>query len=261
MGGETNTSKAGDAKVGKWSQSSRADGWKGKGVVGSPSNNPQKKRSIDVPSSALSTRHHQLPHSKTKSAPSPSKSVVKSKTTTSTSSSKIITTKRATVRARSEKKAYTLPGQKHDPPEEREPLRIFYESLLKQIPASEMAEVCAQIQWSSTIQENGIPHALWDGLTLPPLPSLPSPAHPHHPQWMMEHGLLSPERAKKAYERKQKRQQQQKVGTPTKSTKMEILPTPQKQQSSKNVNLKTKKRIKYSDSDDDFLVKLKKARG
>ncbi|KAF8022689.1 hypothetical protein BT93_F0262 [Corymbia citriodora subsp. variegata] len=39
-----------------------------------------------------------------------------------------------------EKKVYDLPGQKRDPPEERDPLRIFYESLYKQIPRSEMAQ-------------------------------------------------------------------------------------------------------------------------
>ncbi|XP_030527366.1 protein IWS1 homolog A [Rhodamnia argentea] len=39
-----------------------------------------------------------------------------------------------------EKKVYDLPGQKRDPPEERDPLRIFYESLHKQIPRSEMAQ-------------------------------------------------------------------------------------------------------------------------
>ncbi|MCO5551421.1 hypothetical protein L7F22_004924 [Adiantum nelumboides] len=32
------------------------------------------------------------------------------------------------------KKVYELPGQKHDPPEERDPLRIFYESLYHQNP-------------------------------------------------------------------------------------------------------------------------------
>ncbi|XXG74979.1 hypothetical protein AAC387_Pa07g3575 [Persea americana] len=38
-----------------------------------------------------------------------------------------------------EKKVYDLPGQKHDPPEERDPLRIFYETLFQQLPSSEMA--------------------------------------------------------------------------------------------------------------------------
>ncbi|XP_072954794.1 uncharacterized protein [Typha angustifolia] len=37
------------------------------------------------------------------------------------------------------KKVYDLPGQKHDPPEERDPLRIFYETLYQQVPNSEMA--------------------------------------------------------------------------------------------------------------------------
>ncbi|KAA0063288.1 golgin subfamily A member 6-like protein 22 [Cucumis melo var. makuwa] len=41
---------------------------------------------------------------------------------------------------RKQKKVYDLPGQKRDPPEERDPLRIFYESLHKQLPHSEMAQ-------------------------------------------------------------------------------------------------------------------------
>ncbi|MFS7969611.1 hypothetical protein Hanom_Chr09g00811241 [Helianthus anomalus] len=40
-----------------------------------------------------------------------------------------------------EKKVYDLPGKKRDPPEERDPLRIFYESLYSQIPTSEMAAI------------------------------------------------------------------------------------------------------------------------
>ncbi|GAA0141439.1 hypothetical protein LIER_02581 [Lithospermum erythrorhizon] len=40
-----------------------------------------------------------------------------------------------------EKKVYDLPGQKRDPPEERDSLRIFYESLYEQVPTSEMAAV------------------------------------------------------------------------------------------------------------------------
>ncbi|XP_022758237.1 DNA ligase 1 [Durio zibethinus] len=38
------------------------------------------------------------------------------------------------------RKVYDLPGQKRDPPEERDPLRIFYETMYKQIPHSEMAQ-------------------------------------------------------------------------------------------------------------------------
>lgn len=39
-----------------------------------------------------------------------------------------------------ERKVYDLPGQKRDPPEERDPLRIFYETLYQQVPHSEMAQ-------------------------------------------------------------------------------------------------------------------------
>ncbi|KAJ6931536.1 hypothetical protein NC652_014894 [Populus alba x Populus x berolinensis] len=39
-----------------------------------------------------------------------------------------------------ERKVYDFPGQKRDPPEERDPLRIFYETLFEQIPESEMAQ-------------------------------------------------------------------------------------------------------------------------
>lgn len=40
-----------------------------------------------------------------------------------------------------EKKVYDLPGQKRDPPEERDPLRIFYETLYEQVPNSDMAAI------------------------------------------------------------------------------------------------------------------------
>ncbi|KAJ9186449.1 hypothetical protein P3X46_002021 [Hevea brasiliensis] len=40
-----------------------------------------------------------------------------------------------------ERKVYELPGQKRDPPGERDPLRIFYETLYKQLPNSEMAQI------------------------------------------------------------------------------------------------------------------------
>ncbi|KAK3019908.1 hypothetical protein RJ639_004003 [Escallonia herrerae] len=66
------------------------------------------------------------------------KTEVKAKTTSGMS--KTTTTKKTTAVKTREKKVYTLPGQKFDVPEEREPLRMFYESLSKQIPSSEMAE-------------------------------------------------------------------------------------------------------------------------
>ncbi|KAL5223537.1 hypothetical protein ABZP36_010176 [Zizania latifolia] len=36
-------------------------------------------------------------------------------------------------KVKKEKKVYELLGQKHDPPQERNPLRIFYESLYEQL--------------------------------------------------------------------------------------------------------------------------------
>ncbi|EER95169.1 uncharacterized protein LOC8054337 [Sorghum bicolor] len=42
-------------------------------------------------------------------------------------------------KVKKERKVYELPGQKHDPPAERDPLRIFYESLYEQVPTSDMA--------------------------------------------------------------------------------------------------------------------------
>jgi len=81
------------------------------------------------------------------------------------------------------------------------------------------------------------------------------------PYRMMEHGLLSPERAKKAYERKQKRQQQLRMGTPIRFTKQERPESSKKPQVSKNVDVKAKKRVNYSDDDDDdFHRKGKKIR-
>uniref|UniRef100_A0A453A5N5 Uncharacterized protein n=1 Tax=Aegilops tauschii subsp. strangulata TaxID=200361 RepID=A0A453A5N5_AEGTS len=122
---------------------------------------------------------------------------------------------------------------------QREPLRIFYESLSKQIPSSDMAEF-----------------------------------------WLMEHGLLSPERAKKAYDRKLKRQQQIKSGTPIKSSNSNTVskhnnnkpaetwkkPAPVVSSSSTarhntdHTAAKAKRRVEYSSDDDDkeFIVKLKR---
>ncbi|CAO2816810.1 unnamed protein product [Amaranthus hypochondriacus] len=116
-------------------------------------------------------------------------------------------------KAKREKKVYSLPGQKFDPPEEREPLRIFYESLSEQIPTSEMAEF-----------------------------------------WLMEHGLLSPERAKKAFEKKQRKQKQIKTGTPVKSPSSSSKPESSNKQklASKNGDIKPKKRV-VEDSDDEVI--------
>ncbi|KAM1013365.1 hypothetical protein ACFX13_044093 [Malus domestica] len=171
------------------------------------------KKKIDSSSSKQAADYKQ------KSVQTVTKTEVKSKPN---SASKTIT-KKTTTKVR-EKKVYTLAGQKFDPPEEREPLRIFYESLSKQIPTSEMAEF-----------------------------------------WMMEHGLLSSERSRKAYEKKQRKQKQLRLGTPLKSTpkpasKPESSQRPQ-QQASKNGDVKAKKRvIKESDDDDDFILSSKRRR-
>ncbi|KAJ0971788.1 hypothetical protein J5N97_019747 [Dioscorea zingiberensis] len=191
----------------------RLDG-KGKAVAATPDVKKKVEGSVKLGSD-----------SKQKSVTVVTKSEVKGNAVSSSSksSSKTVTkTKTTTVRRKTEKKVYTLPGQKHDPPEVREPLRIFYESLSKQIPSSEMAEF-----------------------------------------WLMEHGLLSPEKAKKAYERKQRRQQQIRTGTPIKSPsikslKLERPESSKKPLASKNGDIKAKKRVSYSDDDDDFIVKSKK---
>ncbi|KAF9612789.1 hypothetical protein IFM89_003799 [Coptis chinensis] len=185
---------------------------KGKVVTAVNNNSNNQKKKIETSSSTK-----QIVDSQHKSVTTFTKSEVKDKT--STSSTKTIT---KTVTVRAKKKVYTLAGQKYDPPEEREPLRIFYESLSKQIPSSEMAAF-----------------------------------------WMMEHGLLSPERAKRAYERKQKRQQQLRMGTPIKSLpKLNRPESSQKPQASKNGDSKGKRKlVNESDDDDDFIVKRKKGKG
>ncbi|XP_068637336.1 uncharacterized protein [Aristolochia californica] len=187
---------------------------KGKGV---PSSSSNKKRVENASSKRVSD-------STAKSVTAVVKAEVKEKYAVSSSSQ--TTTKTTTVTRVRQKKEYKLPGQRYDAPEEREPLRIFYESLSRQIPSSEMAEF-----------------------------------------WMMEHGLLSPERAKRAFEKKQKKQKQLRMGTPIKSPterfpKVERVETPQKPPLSKNGEVKPKKRaLNYSDDDDDFIIKHKKGKG
>ncbi|XP_076960806.1 uncharacterized protein LOC143637259 [Bidens hawaiensis] len=162
-------------------------------------------------------------------------SVIKNRVATIEAKGKSVVTStktQTTVKTRV-KKVYSLPGQKFDVPEEREPLRIFYESLSKQIPTSEMAEF-----------------------------------------WMMEHGMLSPERAKKAFEKKKRKQKEIRVGTPVKSpppppSRVESSKRPQQSSSqsrgesskkpqpvliSKNGDAKPNKRVlNYSDDDEDDL--------
>ncbi|KAL1202217.1 hypothetical protein V5N11_018171 [Cardamine amara subsp. amara] len=154
------------------------------------------------------------------------KSVAKPKIPLNSVKSTATTSAAATLakgKAKREKKVYSLAGQKFDPPEEREPLRIFYESLSKQIPGSEMAEF-----------------------------------------WLMEHGMLSPEKSKKAYEKKQRKMKQIRMGTPIKpapsfSSKPE---SSQRTSSSKNNGLDARKKKKIvdddDDDDDDFILSHKR---
>ncbi|MCL7047326.1 hypothetical protein MKW94_022032 [Papaver nudicaule] len=204
---------------------------KGKSTL--PLKNTTKKIEIPIPSA-----NKKIADLKQKSANALSKlAELKGKQTNITTTTRTITktttsktlVKTTGVKVRSAKKVFTLAGQKYDPPEEREPLRIFYESLSKQIPSSEMAEF-----------------------------------------WMMEHGLLPSERAKKAYARKLKRMQQIRNGTPIKPQKPGLIKpqkpadrpeSSQKQQVQppKNGDMKIKKRP--ADNDDEYLFKLKKSKG
>ncbi|KAL8063321.1 hypothetical protein ABFX02_01G020400 [Erythranthe guttata] len=165
---------------------------------------------------------------KNSSSASASASDIKNRSNTNSSKTvKKTTTQTVTKTKTREKKVYSLAGQKFDVPEEREPLRIFYESLSKQIPSSEMAEF-----------------------------------------WLMEHGMLSPDRAKKAYEKKQRKQKQIRMGTPIKSPPPYV---PNKPESSKrapppvpkNGEVKAKKRIMNDsdDEDDDFVLSHKRRKG
>ncbi|CAJ2643246.1 hypothetical protein L195_g006049 [Trifolium pratense] len=197
-----------------------------------PQNAPSKPRVTDSSSKMKSVTTNTVIKTEVKSKPT-TMSSSSSKTTISKTETKTTTTK---VRAR---KVYSLPGQKHDPPEEKEPLRIFYESLSKQIPTSEMAEF-----------------------------------------WLMEHGLLSPQKAKKAFEKKQRKQKEIRTGTPVKSsskppikteTSQKQQPRPNNagtsqkpQQRSNNGDIKAKRKIDTDsddDDDDDFILSHKRRKG
>lgn len=86
---------------------------------------------------------------------------------------------------------------------------------------------------------------------------------------LMEHGLLSPDKAKKAFEKKQRKQKGLWTGgTPVKSskpststkTKTETLVRKQLPQGSKNGDIKAKKKIvsESDDDDDDFILSHKR---
>ena len=79
----------------------------------------------------------------------------------------------------------------------------------------------------------------------------------------MEHGMLSPEKAKKAYEKKLRRQKEQRKGTPIKSASAKPLSRPESSQRpqppSKNGDIQAKKQIMHdSDDDDDFILSPKR---
>jgi hypothetical protein len=69
----------------------------------------------------------------------------------------------------------------------------------------------------------------------------------------MEHGMLSPERAKKAFEKKQRKRAPLKTST--------ITETSNKQKGSKNGDKKDKKIIVESDEDADLVVSPKRKKG
>lgn len=76
--------------------------------------------------------------------------------------------------------------------------------------------------------------------------------------------MLSPERAKKAYEKKQRKQKELRTGTPIKSVKQPSKPesSQKQQQASKNGTLKAKKIIiNGSDDDDEFILSPKRRKG
>ncbi|KAL5976819.1 hypothetical protein ACLOJK_021153 [Asimina triloba] len=190
--------------------------------------------------------------------------IIKSATEKTASTSSKTTTKTATVKGKTEKKVYTLPGQKHDPPEEREPLRIFYESLSKQIPTSEMAEFWwltgdsfdGELQNLAQSLKSTFLYDFWEANLQASFLVMEGASGILE---MMEHGLLSPERAKRAYERKQKKQQQLRTGTPIKSPQKDRSESLQRKHPTKNGDLKAKKRMNYSyDDDDEFIDKLNK---
>lgn len=97
---------------------------------------------------------------------------------------------------------------------------------------------------------------------------------------MMEHGLLSPERSRKAFEKKQRKQKQIRSGIPIKSPPIRSPPlrspppkpvskppskpesSQRQQQASKNGDVKAKKRVvDKSDDNDDFVLSPKRRRG
>lgn len=78
----------------------------------------------------------------------------------------------------------------------------------------------------------------------------------------MEHGMLSPESAKRAFEKKQRKQKELRIGTPVKPSKSATkTETSNKQQASKNGDIKAKKVIVESDEEEDDFISPKRRKG
>uniref|UniRef100_A0A6V7QUH2 Uncharacterized protein n=1 Tax=Ananas comosus var. bracteatus TaxID=296719 RepID=A0A6V7QUH2_ANACO len=146
-----------------------------------------------------------------------------------------------------ERKVFDLPGQKHDPPEERDPLRIFYESLYQQLPNSEMATI-----WTVLVEGkfNKETHGDW------PVNNFVFLSR------MMEWGLLPVDEAKKVYANKLKNRQM-KPGSPVKVVSVKKTATSSvkkvKVTNSKD-SAKSLKKRKADSSDDDFNSSKKNAK-
>lgn len=78
----------------------------------------------------------------------------------------------------------------------------------------------------------------------------------------MEHGMLSPESAKRAFEKKHRKQKEPRTGTPVKPSNSATKTETSNKQESKNGDIKAKKVIVESDEDDDeFILSPKRRKG
>lgn len=81
----------------------------------------------------------------------------------------------------------------------------------------------------------------------------------------MEHGLLSPESAKRAFEKKQRKQKELRAATPVNPSGTKTETSQKQQQASKNGDIKAKKRIvdesDDDDDDDEFISSHKRRKG
>ncbi|MBA0730771.1 hypothetical protein Golax_023133 [Gossypium laxum] len=179
--------------------------------------------------------------------------IVKSKT--SSSSSKTSTTTKAKVR---EKKVYTLPGQKHDPPEEH---------LFDVLQAAQFDLRASSVEVPLFLCDASLFFGHYDNYCLMWFRRF-DPNEDNYLQKDDGTWLVVPRKDRKAYEKKQRRQKQLRTGTPIKSWKPSGKPeSSQKQQlASRNGDVKAKKRINNDiddddDDDDDFILSPKRRKG